>query len=356
MKNLLQRCGAFALLLIFLLSGCRAPFSLPRAKEPRGLNLVSVLAAGQGMDGSVRIMAASQARGGQVALFYESKGPSLSGAVLSSRDQGTQTVSYAHVEQLLIDERFAETRLSELFSFCFQNGEQSVESNLWLLRDAPIDSVFGEGEDPAGRLSTLRSSGKAATSLPPRTLHFLAAKWAEDESLLVPALRLVEGELVFDSYALIKEGQIVGYIEGDIALGCVLLAGDPLHWSETFTMKNGERVTVQFFAKGSKVRPVLQDKELKSLNIRISLRGTVTEGWPQGQLDALSAEAERRIHRQLEAAMVFLRGKDADVVNLQRKAGLSIPWRWETIQEQWEERFSLLPFAIELSLRLKEGL
>jgi len=353
MKNAPLRLFALALLLIFLLSGCRAPFSLPRAKEPRGLNLVSVLAAGMGDDGALRMLSASQARGGQAARFYESAGESLAGAVIESRDQGTQTVSYAHVEQILIDECFAETRLSELFSFCFQNGEQSVESNLWLLRDAPIDAVFGEGKDPAGRLSTLRSSGQAATSLPPRSLHTLAAKWAEDQSLLVPALRLSGGELVFDSYAMIKQGRIIGYVEGGVARGCVLLAGDPLHWSETFTIKSGERVTLQFFAKGSTVRPLMQGEELKSLNIEISLRAAVTEGWPPEQLAALSIEAERRIRWQLEAAMDLLQEKDADVVNLQRKAGLSIPWRWETLHAQWVERFSLLPVSIEVKLRLE---
>lgn len=356
MKNAPKRLLALALVLIFALSGCRAPFSIPRAKEPRGLNLVSVLAAGMGEHDSLHILAASQERGGQVAKFYESEGASLSDAVLSSRDQGTKTVSYAHIEQLLIDEKFAETRLSELFSFCFQNGEQSVESNLWLLRDAPIDAVFAEGQDPAGRLSTLRSSAQAATSLPASTIRALAAKWAEDQSLLIPALRLSGGELIFDSYAVMKEGRIIGYVEGGVARGCVLLSGDPLHWNETFTIENGKRVTVQFFAKGSKVRPQMQNGALKSLNIRISLRGAVTEGWPPEQMAALSAEAERRIRWQLEAAMALMRGKDADVVNLERKAGLSAPWRWDALHAQWAECFSALPVAIDVKLRLEQGL
>lgn len=352
----MKRLLALTVTLILVLSGCRAPFSLPQAKEPRGLAIASVLGAGIEESGMLRVMAATQTRGEKGLRLYESQGPAIAAALLSSRDQGTETVSYAHVEHIVIEEGFAERALSELLSFCFQNGEQSVESNLWLLRDGKLDQLFTKESDPAGRLSTLRSSGKAGTSLPPRSLRALAVDWADGEAFLIPALRIVDGELLFDSFALMKNEKLLGYIEGEAAIGCVLLAGDPFHWSETLYLEDGNRITVQLYSKGSSVTPRWDDKTLRGLQIACSAQGSVSEGWAQDQWSLLSSELESRVRNKLDVALKTLQKEDADAVSLCRQAGLREVWCWDRLQEQWDGRFAQLPYEIEVKLRLGEGL
>lgn len=342
--------------LLLTLSGCHAPFSMPRAQEPRGIALASVLALQSKENQTIRIIAASQARGSVPVQIYESSSSSISGAVMASRDRGTQTVSYAHVEHIVMDERFAERNLSDLFSFSFQNGEQSVESKVWLLRDAPIDSLFTEGSDPAGRLSVLQSGGKAGTSLPGSSLRALASKWADDGALLIPALRISDGEVIFDSYAVYKDGTILEYLSGESALGAVLLSGEPFHWSESFSLEKDTRVAVQLYSKGCSIKPHLQDGQLKSLEVTCKLRGTVSEGWSPEDISSLTANIERRVHLELFEANERMRSNEADAVNLRRQAGISKPWKWEQIHAQWAEGYPDMPIEYHVSLRLDEGL
>lgn len=352
----MKRCLLLPLCLLLTLSGCHAPFSMPRAQEPRGIALASVLALQAKENHTIRILAASQARGASPVQTYESSASSISGAVMASRDRGTETVSYAHVEHMVMDERFAEHNLSDLFSFCFQNGEQSVESKVWLLRDAPIDRLFTEGADPAGRLSVLQSGGKAGTSLPSSSLRALASKWADDGAILIPALRISDGEVIFDSFALYKDGTILEYLSGESALGAVLLSGEPFHWSESVALENNTRVAVQLSSKGCTIKPYLQDGQLKSLEVKCQVRGTVSEGWSPEDISTLAANIERRVHLELFEASERMRSNQADGANLRRQAGLANPLHWERINAQWKENYPEMPIEYHISLRLDEGL
>lgn len=352
----MKRYLSLLVCLLLTLSGCHAPFSMPRAQEPRGIALASVLALEAKKDDTIRIVAASQARGSTPVQTYESIASSISGALLASRDRGTETVSYAHVEHIVIDERFAERKLSDLFSFSFQNGEQSVESKVWLLRDAPIDSLFSEGADPSGRLSVLQGGGKAGTSLPSSSLRALASKWADDGAILIPTLRISEGEVIFDSYAVYKDGRILEYLSGEGAIGAVLLSGEPFHWSESFSLQDHSRVAVQLFSKGCSMKPQMQNGQLKSLEVTCRLRGTISEGWSPEDISTLTADIERQVHLDLFEANERMRKSNADAVNLRRQTGLSIPWKWEVIGTQWEKNYPEMPIEYHVSLRLDEGL
>lgn len=343
-------------LLTLSLSSCRAPFSMPRAQEPRGIALASVLALERDETDSIRIVAASQERGQTPVQTYESKAPSISGAILASRDRGTESVSYAHIEHLVMDEQFAERNLSDLFSFSFQNGEQSIESKVWILRDAPIDSLFAEGADPAGRLSVLQSGGAANTSLPSRSLRALASKWADDGAILIPALRIAEGEVLFDSYAIYKDGKILDYLSGERAIGSVLLSGEPFHWSEAYNLEENKRVSVQLYSKGCSVKPHLQDGHLKSLEVTCKLRGSITEGWSPENLNSLTTQVERQVYLDLLEANETLRSHGADAASLRRQAGLKMPLKWDVINANWAKEYMNLPIEYHVSLRLDEGL
>lgn len=200
------------LLCLLCLGGCSNSLSLPRATEPRNFAQISVL----GVDysgGRVSAFAATEGRG-RAACNLPSGGDSLAGARLRSRDQGQETVGYAHVENMIVSEAAAQEYLSELLRYSLQNKEQSLESKLWVLRGAALEEVFTAEQDLAKRLTVLKTGAEAGTSLPACSLRQAAARLRDDGTLLLPALTLKEGAICFESYLLLREGKPAAYLEG----------------------------------------------------------------------------------------------------------------------------------------------
>jgi hypothetical protein len=288
------------------------------------------------------------------ALRYESEGDSISAALLDSRDQGTQTVSYAHVENFIIGEESAKDRLDQLLSFTFQSGEQSIESKLWVLRGASMESLF-EGEmDLAKRLTTLKTSGEDGTSLPLRSLRQVAAKLSDDGSALIPALRWVDEELVFDSYAVYGGGELLGYLEGEEARSLALLSDESMHWTEQIPLSDGREATVQLHSSGSTVRPRFEDGAITGLSISCDVEGKLMEVWSVGTDLELHKVVEEKVKGQLVQAVGTLKQLGVDGADLRRQAGLRAPWRWDLIKDQWQERYKTLPVEVSVKAELTE--
>lgn len=349
----MRKLFVISLILCFCLSGCRAPFSLPRAEEPRNMTIASVIGVENAEKNNIRIFAASEGRNEKKPMCYVGKADSFSGALLDTRDHGQESVSYAHVEHVLIDANTAPKRLSQLLSFCFQNGEQSIESSLWILRDSDMKTVFQGNMDLAKRLSTLKTGGEEGISLPPRSLRQTAVRLADDGAVLIPALRWENGELSFDSYALYKNGSFIGYLEGNLARTVAILSEDSVYWTDQLKVSDNKEVTVQLHSKGCKVRPVLQNGELKYLNISCRVDGRLMEVWSAGE-GKLHEQVERQVKQDLSDGMIRLQELNADGADLRRQAGMSAPWNWGAINTQWKDHFSVLACEISVKAKLTE--
>lgn len=342
---------ALSLALLLTLTACEAPFSLPRAKEPGGLAIAAVL--GFSVEaGEIAMQSAAPARASAAASLGTGRGDSVSAALLESRAAGLKSVSYAHVAHLVIEEEFATARLDELLEFAFQNGEQSVQSKLWLLREGELSAIFAPEIDLAGRLDTLRESAAAGSALPTRSLRELAMQWAAGEGVLIPALRLENGSLVYDSYALFQKGKLLAYLNEDSARACALLSGESIRWSERLLQADGSRLSLELLGSGCAVRPVLQDGRLKSLTLRCKIRATVSEGRLQNE-EELNARLTRSLETWLALAVTELRDHAVDPLGLRRAAGLRAPLSWEEIDESFATCFPSLPIDIKVVLQIK---
>jgi hypothetical protein len=317
------------------------------------MTIASVLGVENGERDGIQIFAVSERRNEKQPMFYEGQADSLAGALLDTRDQGIETVSYAHVEQILIGADSLQNRLSQLLSFCFQNGEQSIESNLWILRDMDMRAAFQGDLDLAKRLSTLKSSGEAGTSLPSRSLRETAAQLADEGVVLIPALRSKGQELIFDSYAIIQNGNLVGYLEEDLARTAAILSGDSVYWTDQIKVDDNKEVTAQLHSRGCSVKPVFQNGKLIKLKISCHVDGKLMEVWSAGK-ETLHKKVEGEIKKKLEDTVARLQKQNADGADLCRQAGLSAPWHWDAIKRQWQDCFANLPCEITVKAKLTE--
>ena len=351
----MKRSLALALLLCLCLCGCRGPFalSLPRAKEPGKTAIASVLGLAEAQTEGLSFFAATQKRGSDGALLYESHGDSISGALNNCRNQGEETLSFSHVEHLILDADAQVGRLSQLVRFSLQNGEQSAQSCLWVLRDGDMEELFSQQEDLTGRLNTLHVGSKTGSALPTRTLQEVALAQNDSGATLIPALRQGEDGLIFDSYALFQEDILLGFVDGEGARAAAVLWGETLYWSEVLDTNKG-RAVVQLRSNGVKVTPQLQEKELKSLAIKCEVEAILVESPPGVVGTQLQDLVKVQVEDGLARGLRQLQSYGVDGGSLLRKAGMGNPLRWASVKEQWAQRYPNLPFTLTVSLRMND--
>ena len=336
------------------LTGCRDAFALPRAKEPRSTAIASVLGVDRPEE-VIRVFAVSQGRKNQPPRCFVGEGLSFSEARLGTRDQGTETVSYAHVGHIVISERAAAEQLERFLHYSLQNGEQSMESNLWLLREAEMSEVFSGEMDISRRLDTLKTSGEAGTSLPPCTLREAAARLADDGVALIPALRWSGSDLALAGYAICKKDALVGYLEDDFADMTAILSGRSLFWNVQVRAEDGRVGTVQLHSSGCKVYPVAQQEQLKGLSLVCDVQGQLLELRAESQVPDLTGQVERQVAGALGQTAALLQGLKVDGAGLRRQAGMGAILFWPQLSQQWDAAYGSLGLEVVVRARLSAG-
>lgn len=301
----------------------------------------------------IEIISASQGRNGKAPFYYEGTSDPVSGALMDSRDQGSETVSYAHVEHVIIEDT-ADLRLPELLTYCFQNGEQSIEANVWLLREKEMKEIFREDMDLAKRLSTLKTSGAAGTSLLPHSLRQVAVQMADDGAVLIPALEQKGDKLVFDSYGVFRESRLCGFLEGSAARGAAILAGDSVYWSMQAEGEDGETGTAQLHSGGCKVTPQFSGEKLTGMEVCCNVDGSVMETWSTGEKSHIYGKVKQTVEAEIKETLDTLQGLGADATDLRRQAGILGPWKWNELEHQAIEVFETVPLTVSVRLTLME--
>ena len=83
--------------------------------------------------------------------------------------------------------------------------------------------------------------------------------------------------------------------------------------------------------------------------------GLDLEHSPEEQRALESALAETGAGADRGRPHALFQTLDADCLDLCRKAGMSAPWRWAALQDQWGEAFSTLPIRVEVTASIRRG-
>lgn len=338
----MKRIAAIALAMLLLLTGCAGT---PQSREVGGTAVVSVLGvepAGEGL----RFLAAAEGRGEGEAFLCDSRGATPAAAVEGLTNQGSQVVSCAHVEHLLLAQT-AVGSLPALLSYAFQEPQQSTESQLWIVRADSLAEVFSGDTDAAQRMGVIKAQGKNRQGFCPVTLREAAATLARGEALLIPFLEPGNQGLTFGGLALYQKGTITHWLTGQEALGAALLLGEKIHWTGSV-----EDRAMVLQSTGCQVRPQFSEGKLVGLSLHCHLEGVLTGGWKGEEQDVTTLEAETA--GAMSDALQTLRQAGADAANLQGRGGLASPLRWQTLSSQWQEAFPTLPGKITVTITVAE--
>ena len=348
------RIAALWAALCLLLTGCgRMPY--PREMEDMALlRTMGVDRAGDGV--SLTVSTGPRARGLQgdrePALVLSAGGASLSAAALSLQGLSDSYVFFGYVDQLLLGEELAREDVRGVLDWFARDPELGLGARVWVVRgDArrAVESGGDEGVD--SRLTTLRSDGEMGVASLSRTAGEVYTDLLEQGSAWLPALSLSDGRGVADGgYAVVKDGALAGYLEGEEALGLELLAGrSSVHVLEE--RAGEEPVSLRVTAGPSACR--LTGEGRLSVLCRVSVRlEEYSRPLGEPELEDLQSRVRLREEARVRGTLDRLRSWGADCLGLGPGAGLTAPRIWSKVQGDWSGTFSALEPEVEVRVEL----
>lgn len=366
----MRRAGAVCCLAAaFCLTGC-GKASLPYAREMGDMALLRTMGVDAAGDGQVRVTVSTGKRAvglqgeTQPPLVLSAQGDSLSAVCLSMQGLSDSYVFYGYVDQLLVGEAAALEGIEPILDYFSRDVELGLGVQLWLVRGNTAQAAMEMGKEDGveSRLSTLQTDSEMGAAGITCTAGEAFSGLLEQGCTYLPALQVAdlektEGQTVLleAGYGILRDGKLVGYLEGESAKGLELLTGQTAEDIIEVELPSGLAVA-RITGAAVRCEPIFQGKELRQL--RLSCRVTAElaefhEPMGESELEQLRETLEEREGLRLQRVMDQLRSWKTDCAALGSQVGQASPEAWKTIQEEWERLFSALP--IEISVQVSVG-
>ena len=246
---------ALGLGLCLALTGCAA---LPYAHEIDQTVLVEALGVDAGAEGAVVLTAASAGRAGtegsapEAPLVLTAQAETVAAACARVQGWGERYVFFGDVEQVLVGEALAREGLEDLLGHMARDPYLRLEAGLWVVKGGtaadPLFDAAQAGGAP-GRLTALEQDAELLGGPLARTAREALADLLDGGSTLLPALERrpagegqgAEGDhlLAPAGYALLREGALLAFTQGEETLGATLLLGHGHGGLLTFPLPGG---------------------------------------------------------------------------------------------------------------------
>lgn len=344
-----MRRAVLAALLLVGLTGCGWRDILPTSREIEDMVLVQTMGVDGGADECI-VTASGGGREGKPAQVVSGQAGSLSAAVLTVQGEGPSYLYFGHVAQLLLGEELAAEGVGPALDYILRDVETRLDTALYLVRGGTAgEAIRAAAEDgsAAQRLDTMaEEAGLLAFSMPRTVKDVMADQYAQGASF-APAL-LADGKLGAVGYGILKEDALVGWAEGEVALGVSLALGQV----EADVVELGSD-TVRVVHARTKVRPIVEDGTVTGLSVRCRVEANLAEGTADladpEQVARLEEALAQREQARLEAALSLAKELDADYLGLRSHAALAAPWH----KDQLEGEKSLAGLDLEAEVQAK---
>ena len=364
----MKRMGAAAALAaVLLLSGC-GKAALPYAREMGDMALLRTMGVDAGEEaGQVRVTVSTGKRAAglqgesQPPLILSAAGESLSAACLSMQGLSDSYVFYGYVDQLLLGEEAALEGMEPVLDYFSRDVELGLGAQLWLVRGGSARAAIEAGGETGvdARLSTLQTDSELGVAGITRTAGEVFSSLLEQGCAYLPALQVADPEetggqtvLLETGYGVLRDGKLVGYLEGGSARGLELLAGQTAEDIIEVELPSG-RAVARITGAAVRCEPVFQGEELTGLRLRCRATAELAEfraPMDEGELDQLREALEERESLRLQRVMDQLRSWGTDCTALGSQVGRADPARWENLRENWERLFSSVPLEISVQV------
>ena len=319
------------LLLMLLLTGCRRYSGfLPYAREIEDMELIRTL----GVDGAGETGVAITASGGtsqEETEVVSGEAGTISAAVLELQGEGSSYLYFGHVTQLLLGEELARRGVMPSLDYVLRDVEMRLETALYVVRNGTAGQAIEAAADDGSatdRLEALADDAGLTANSMPRTVKDVLAELDRQGASFLPAV-LADDGLTAAGYGILKDGALVGWAEGDAALGVNLIFGKVDADVVEVQAPDGTAAALRVVGAAASVRPIWQGDTLAGLKIHCKVDANLAEGSAmpdQATLDALEAALAQVEAGRMAQALELSRALDADYLGLRQSAAFAVPW------------------------------
>lgn len=319
------------LLLMLLLTGCRRYSGfLPYAREIEDMELIRTLGVDTAGDAGVAITASGGTSQEETEVVAGEAG-TISAAVLELQGEGSSYLYFGHVTQLLLGEGLAKRGVMPSLDYVLRDVEMRLETALYVVRNGTagqaIEAAAADGS-ATDRLEALADDAGLTANSMPRTVKDVLAELDRQGASFLPTV-LADGGLTAAGYGILKDGVLVGWAEGDAALGVNLIFGKVDADVVEVQAPDGTAAALRVVGAAASVRPIWQGDTLAGLKVHCKVDANLAEGSAmpdQATLDALEAELAQVEAERMARALELSRVLDADYLGLRQSAAFAVPW------------------------------
>ena len=327
----MKKQGLLVLLLMLLLTGCRRYSGfLPYAREIEDMELIRTL----GVDGAGETGVAITASGGtsqEETEVVSGEAGTISAAVLELQGEGSSYLYFGHVTQLLLGEELARRGVMPSLDYVLRDVEMRLETALYVVRNGTAGQAIEAAADDGSatdRLEALADDAGLTANSMPRTVKDVLAELDRQGASFLPAV-LADDGLTAAGYGILKDGALVGWAEGDAALGVNLIFGKVDADVVEVQAPDGTAAALRVVGGAASVRPIWQGDTLAGLKVHCKVDANLAEGSAmpdQATLDALEAALAQVEAGRMAQALELSRALDADYLGLRQSAAFAVPW------------------------------
>lgn len=320
-----------ALVPMLLLSGCRRYSGfLPYGREIEDMELIRTLGVDEGAEGVT--ITASGGTSQEDTHVVSGEADTISAAVLALQSDGDSYLYFGHVTQLMVGETLAVSGLGSVLDYALRDVEMRPETALYLVRGGSAGQAIEEAAQEGSatdRLEALAADAGLTAGSMPRTVKDVLAELDRQGASFVPAVQEDEN-LTATGYGILKGDRLVGWAEGDAALGVNLIFGKVDADVITVTTHDGTSAALRVVGAATSVRPIRQGDTLTGLRLHCQVEANVAEGAAMpdqstlAQLEEALAEVEAG---RMEQALALSAALDADYLGLRHSAAFAVPWQ-----------------------------
>ncbi|MBE6949401.1 MAG: hypothetical protein E7456_06100 [Ruminococcaceae bacterium] len=358
---------------MLILTGCSAQTSNV-IKEPDELEMIRTIGIDLADDGYSVTIGTGVGLDGSPPTIRSGEGVTIDEAlnVLKKTSRG-QEPFYSHTEDIIISEDVARAGIQDVIDFMARNSEMRIGTNILIAKGAKAQDIMtGSVGGKTGLTDMIEVMEQQITALGAGymfTCLDVAAGLAQGGSALMLAVELVDGDNLLDEKE--KKLQPVGF---GIFEDSRLKEFSPYELSPgiTFLMDKLESInievetdmgTVGLALTDSKVdyQPVFLDDQLQKLKITLETEMSITEAGGVTDLTSekrrqeVGLKASEQILANLQETLKFSKELGTDFMAIGEKVELKAPFKYEKIQNSWQERFSELEIELEVKTVLKRS-
>lgn len=362
----------------FLLSGCSASGIYANYRGIEELQLVQTVGI-DAQGSNVQVTTASTAGANDdPSVVLCASGFSISEAAKALQDFAPSSkMFYAHVQNLIIGEEAAAKGIGSYLDYVIRSTQMRMGTSMYIVRGGTAQSLItGTGEKDYDISKVLAGVKRDVDTLGQSHVYScrdVSRALAETGAALVCAIEIAPTEdriyseasetlAVPCGYAIISNGALAGFIDGDKALAASIILGEGGVSTLPLYDEGGAKVTVEYELGSCSVKPVwAKDGSIERIEISAKLNGTVAE------LNAMRTTGNEEYVKQLEQILsnklrlaleevVELSGNmKIDFLKLGRSVKADSASRYAALGGHFEDLISTIPFEIKVDAVLERS-